>query len=141
MIFVCFSWLSATTFYNCEKTRSWKFSDSLHALKQMFWSTSSHNNFQTSKQAHLDCCTVIWIIEYCPKIVSTFFRIGKFDCMNSILIMYAFWIFPKEAFHFLVQIWKEINKIKDIQIILRLFLVIAIYYQGSSSQKNHSLNL
>ena len=31
--------------------------------------------------------------------------------MNSMLIMYAFWILPKEAFHFLVQIWKEINKI------------------------------
>ena len=31
--------------------------------------------------------------------------------MNSILIMYAFRIFPKDAFHFLVQIWKEINKI------------------------------
>jgi hypothetical protein len=48
--------------------------------------------------------------------------------------MYAFWIFPKEAFHFLVQIWKEINKIKDIQIILMLFLVIDMYCQGSSSQ-------
>ena len=28
--------------------------------------------------------------------------------MNSKLIMYAFWIFPKEAFQFLVKIWKVI---------------------------------